>query len=272
VEAVPERDVLAPGPVQDENVGVCEPRRVAVGRGEHQQHGVARAHRALPDHGGPAGLAPDELVGSDEPEQLVHRVRPPACVPRQQLTHVGQIDQPHRTVGDQAAAVLVSGDQQQDDVGEQLLPAQPIVGLASEQASDHVVLIGRPVPLEDRRDEAGQALRRGADGDQLLGGEGADIPPEREQEIVAPTLQPSPLLLAKTDAEQFTQHRDRERLCLVVHQIRARPCGVEQPLGHHADLVGEPLDRRRDEGSAEEARTRVCSGGSENTRLEFTNE
>jgi hypothetical protein len=72
--------------------------------------------------------------------------------------------------------------------------------------------------------------------------------------------------------EETSSERESGRPVEVVHQVRARPCGVEQPLRHHADLVREPLGRRRDEGPLTRRRNRVCSGGSENTRLECTNE
>ncbi len=141
-------------------------------------------------------------------------------------------------VAEEVGGGLEAGDQEQDEVAQQLLAGDPVRGVGGDpgQVADQVA--GRPgQPLGDQLREVGVQFVRGGIGR----GQFAEVLDQLQGDGEVRGEAPEAVAVGDGDAEQFADHLDREPEGEGVHEVDGRTVGA--PV---VQLVEQPGDRRRD--------------------------
>ncbi|KOG83070.1 hypothetical protein ADK33_07220 [Streptomyces griseus subsp. rhodochrous] len=229
-----EGEMRGRGAVQVEPVGRREPRRVPVGGPEGDQDRSA---------GGEIGAAErDGLRGEPEggrahrgvvAEQLVQRGGDVLGVSPHAVQFARGGEEREKRVAEGVGGGLVSGHEQQDGQGDQVLLAHVVVGVArrDELVEERVAGVLSSAGDEPGR-VGGHGVRGGVDDRGVSG---------REQPR-GPALDIGPLGLRHS--EQLADHGDRERCGETGHEVDGSFGGplVEQAVGGAGDERAQPLD------------------------------
>ena len=180
---------------------------------------------------------------------------------------VGKAQQGVDRVADEVGRGLVAGVQQEDAVLHQLVVAQPLaVDLAVDQRAQHIAVVGRPLAaLGDEAVEIGRELGDRGIARRLALGAGDGFERAQDGERIAAEGR----ALARRHAQHVADHLDGQAEGEVLDQVHAALVGMlgQQPVDHRLDARLQAASARGVKAAARSLRTRVCSGGSLNTRL-----
>ncbi len=219
-----------------EPVGLGEAARVPVGGGQGQQHGLPRGHGDAADGEVLDGEAPDgQRHRAVVAGQFLHRpvqqlrIRPQ----RGQLRGMGE--QRGDGVADEMDGVLVSGDEDEEGQGHQLVLAQAVFLVAYGDERGEQVVARAPSPV---REEAGEEGEQPADGVTRPGGACGVGCHQR----VGPGTEVGPAVLG--DAQEVADHGDRQRGGVGGDQVELLVPAprVEEPVRDASHGVAQLLD------------------------------
>ena len=245
VDAVAEGEVPAVGAVDVERLRVAVARVIPVRR--RQRHDDLR-------EGGDDDPAEQDLLGRVaegrvrhrrvEAHALLDRPRHEVGVGHEGVALLGVAQQGDGPVADQAGGGVVSGDDQLEDRGEQLLLRQCTVALRGDDEVGHQVHARlRALAVEQRGEVAGDAVRgRHGRGRRLR-------PGVRGEQVGEPAAQVGPVRFR--DPEQLADHRERQREREARHQVHR----LVRTAGRQSRRAGRP----RSTGSGAPVR-RLASG------------
>jgi hypothetical protein len=102
--------------------------RVAIGGGQDQQNDLPLPNRLAPERDVFRGAPADELVRGHVARQLLDGAREQRWIGRELADLLGMLEERERPASDEARQVLVAGDEEEHDRGEQLVVAEPVAG------------------------------------------------------------------------------------------------------------------------------------------------
>ena len=234
VDTVAEGDMRVVLTGDIEPVGCGKLRRVMVGRAEHNQDLLVLLNT----------LAANFDLAKRNPGRHLHRP-----VVSQELLNrgpnqagggpesgqlLGMPQQGQQPVANQIHRRLMAGRKQEDDVGQQLVFAQPVAGLFNrDQATEHILPRPSP-PLSDQADKIGhKGLGRAVSG---LDDFGRNNRVKRAGQRPGPVFELLPVF--KRHANQFGNHNDRQRKSQLTNNVAAAPgCyPVQQLVNNRLDM------------------------------------